>query len=330
LRKGIANDFIIAIPFCNSKSCDLGQFGICCTNVPLRKIESGESHSLVVFIIMSPSNVSSSSSPIPYFEIDPEKSAPLNAHEETSPQSTGPYQYSDGAPIKEISPHEVSQVADDFVHNVGEYATDHQGRPVSAELSHDPSAAEKWNTRSDDAKAMASDIKSVTDPASEELEEDSEESGKSIVRAFTYSLGDDSVAMMALEHSPLSDTEITHLATHPATSGAGKTMVAKAVNESQAAGNHGKVWLSSISPDSMGFYRSLGFKTVKGERVELNPSDSPLWSQAHDGKWRLKEHEGSGFLSERTGNVSSKASDSKRPREEESDEAPSTKRPHIK
>jgi hypothetical protein len=36
VRKGIANDFIIAIPFCNSKSWDLGQFGSYCTNVRLR------------------------------------------------------------------------------------------------------------------------------------------------------------------------------------------------------------------------------------------------------------------------------------------------------
>jgi hypothetical protein len=273
-------------------------------------------------ISMGPNDISS---PIrgTSFGIDPEETTYPLSPEEASLSSTGPYRYSNEPPIKEVSPDDMAGVAENFIGSIGEYSTDNQGSPVSAALSQDPPAAERWVRRSDDAKAIALDIGNVTNSDSE-FGDDSEDS---MVKGFSYNIGDDSVALMALEQHITSGTEITHLVTHPGTSGAGKTMVEKAVNESQAAGIHGKVWVSKISDDSDRFYDSLGFKTSGGGRMELNPSESRhLWSEGQDGKWSLKEHAGSGFLSKKKENESSQASGSKRPREDEDDEAPNAKR----
>ena len=270
--------------------------------------------------IMGPSDITSSS-PEASFGIDPEETTPSHTHEEASPQSTGPYQYSYESPVKEISPEHIIQVAKTFSDSIGDYATDHQGQPVSAQQSHDPSAAEKWNERSSDSQEVADGIGLEADNKPEYFEKNS-------VKAFSYDLGDHSAAVTTLRHNP-PITKVEYFATHPATSRAGTTMIEHVVNESQAAGNDGKVKLSSFSGAATGFYNSLGFKSQQNNHLELNPSKSDLWSQGDDGNWKLKEHKGASYLSKKKSSEPSQASSSKRPHKEESDEeASNAKRPH--
>jgi hypothetical protein len=264
---------------------------------------------------MIPSGVTGSTS-VDHSRINPEET-PLTPKESSS-SGTGPYKYSNEYPIKEISSQEVAQVAQEFSSSISEYATDHEGQPITDQYSSH-NDAKKWNERNGEAQSLADDIGMDT-----------------TAKTFSYNLGGHSVALMSLTHtSPDADgtrpdadaggTRLDNLATHPGTSGAGKTMIEHAVNESAAAGNHGIVTLTSLNDASTGFYHSVGFKQLSGSDIsdmkELNPSESNLWSQGSDGKWGLKEHKGSGFLSE--------ANSSKRPREEEGDEATSTKRPRI-
>ena len=76
---------------------------------------------------MYPSDITDSTQGA-FDEIVPEETTSSHALEETSPQSTGPYQYSNQAPIKEISPEQVLQVANTFSDSIGQYATDqHEG-----------------------------------------------------------------------------------------------------------------------------------------------------------------------------------------------------------
>lgn len=133
---------------------------------------------------------------------------------------------------------------------------------------------------------------------------------------------------MTLRHGPGS-TLVSELVTHPGTSEAGKTMIEKAVNESQDKGNNGVIHLVSLNEASTKFYRSLDFKTLKGKRMELTPSESHLWSQGNDGKWSLKELEDSGYL-EKNESEPSQARGSKRSLEDENnDETPPAKRSHV-
>lgn len=75
-------------------------------------------------------------------------------------------------------------------------------------------------------------------------------------------------------------------------------MIEKAVNESQARGQNGQIYLMSLNSASDGFYKNLGFTDDQGE-LKLNPSESELWSQK-DGTWSLNKNEGTGYLTERT------------------------------
>jgi len=87
-----------------------------------------------------------------------------------------------------------------------------------------------------------------------------------------------SAGMMTLAHLPLA-TEIRRLATHPGTSGVGQTMIEKAVNESQAAGNYGVVRVSSLDDTSEGFYNSTGFQAGEDDYMKLDPSKSGVRTQ---------------------------------------------------
>jgi hypothetical protein len=266
------------------------------------------------------------------FAIDPEESNPSPAEHEASSAVKSPYGYAGEPPIREVSPQELGAVAEEFRSSIGSYANDDKGQPVSAEHSGDPHAAERWNNQSVMAQGLAEDIGGAGEDA--DLNEgNAATNGES--KAFSYDLGDHSVAMMTLRHTTPSTT-VDALAAHPATQGAGKTMMEKAVNESQAAGNQGRVKLSSLDDSSDGFYQSIGFNHSETQSgyMELDPSQSKLWSQGNDGKWQLthtqkppkegeddwqlkKEPEFKGFLRANEGAKPAQASSSKRPREEE-------------
>lgn len=106
-----------------------------------------------------------------------------------------------------------------------------------------------------------------------------------VEKTFSYDLGDEnSAALMTLRHDS-GTTLVSEPRTHPGISVAGKTMIEKAMNESESEGNDGVVPLVSLNASSTAFYRSLDFKPLIGSHMELNPSESHLWSQGQDGKW---------------------------------------------
>jgi hypothetical protein len=249
-----------------------------------------------------------------------EPSSEKETTEEASTQPPPPYQYSKEAPINEISLKEVADVARAFSDSIGEYATANDDEEVTDPhpLDDQPSDADRWNERSLNAIAVAERINKNADTGPENDKV-----------TFSYDLGGDSAALMTLRHGP-GATLISELATHPGTLGAGKIMVEKAVNESQTAGNDGKVHLASLNKASTEFYGSLGFKQLKplkSKNMELNPSDSHLWSQGNDGKWSLKEYERSQFFLKKKHSEPSQTRGLKRPHEDE--ETPNVKRPHL-
>jgi hypothetical protein len=208
-----------------------------------------------------------------------------------SSESTGPFQYSKAAPITEVRPEELPAVAQAFSGGIGQYATDHQGQPVSAPASQDASLAERWTERSQDAQEIGKSIR-MQGARNTAAMPGIESSG---TKTYSYNIGDDlSAALMTLKHGQ-SETELEYLATHPGTSGAGKTMIEKAVNESQAAGNRGDLKLSSDSDASDGFYQSMGFQFGNDGYMRLKPGENELWSQ-ENGKWGLKQHQDDGYL----------------------------------
>jgi hypothetical protein len=211
--------------------------------------------------------------------------------QQASSEGRGPFRYSEEAPVTEVSPEELPRVTQAFSDSIGRYATDHQGQPVSAPASQDESFAERWTERSRDAREIGKSIRmqgarnTLAMPGA----------GTSGTKTYSYNLGDDkSAALMTLKHAQ-SETEVEYLATHPGTSGAGKTMIEHAVNKSQAAGNHGELKLASDSDASDGFYQSIGFQFGADGYMRLKPSESELWSQKN-GTWGLKQHEGDGYL----------------------------------
>lgn len=202
--------------------------------------------------------------------------------EQTSDRNTGPYRYSQDSPVVEVPDDRLAQIAQAFQDSVSQYATDGEGHPVSASLAKYAAKAERWNERSEDAKTIASEI------------------GQNLMRrydpkTYTYDLGGGhSAGMMTLTHSS-SETTVEYLATHPGASGAGKTMIEKAVNESQAKGNRGEVTLESLDDHSSEFYKSIGFQSQDGDEMTLKPSESELWTQ-QNGTWSLKENENKRYL----------------------------------
>ena len=238
--------------------------------------------------------------------IQPEELCPARQEEEPA-KSDESFRYSEESPIQEISPEQLKQIAGDFAKDVQQYATDLKGGPVAAPpskfgMKYDPrklspsyqrerkdqkGAAERWNERNQATKHRVSEHR-----RDDAFNRRSPAGG---AKTLSYDLGNGhSAALMALRHGR--GTRVEHLATHPGTSGAGETMIEKAVNESQTRGNNGEVFLESggVAQD---FYRSLGFKEDGLLDMKLNPSEHPnLWSRNEDGTWSLKKHEGKGYL----------------------------------
>jgi len=235
------------------------------------------------------------SSHVPY-EAPQEQEAPptqSTSQTETSAeqvhQETGPFQFFQDSPVVELAGPRISQVGQSFSDSVEQYTKDQQGRPVSESLpenadSDDVDLAEGWEERSRNTLMMARGIKMNPEPYPNTTQ-----------KTFSYDMGDgQSAGMMTLTHSPL-ETGVRLLATHPGSSGVGKTMIEKAVNESQAAGNHGVVRLSSLDDTSEGFYASTGFQSEEDDNMKLDPSNSDLWTQ-QSGVWSLKENQNKGYL----------------------------------
>lgn len=158
-------------------------------------------------------------------------------------------------------------------------------------------------------------------------------------QAFKYDLGGGhTAAVMGLTHiigdtQSETGTEISELATHPGTEGAGKTMIEKAANESINA--DGELTVRSF-PSSESFYSGVGFKRTAQNKdrmsedepihMHLNPTESDKWSKAEDGTLRLKGLKPDNYV------VLPKVGGTKRVLEETSsdeDESPAHKRPHV-
>lgn len=232
----------------------------------------------------------------------------LPSARQEAPAKSEPFQYSAESPVQEISPKELDKVARGFIDDVQKYATDSKGEPVAAPpskfgLKYDPrklapsyqsarkdqkEAAQRWNERREATKHRTN----------EHRQDDTfrRRSPAGDAKTFSYDLGNGhSAALMALRNFAHS-TRVEHLAAHPGTSGAGETMIEKAVNESQTRGNNGEVVLESAGP-AKDFYRSLGFKEDGLLDMKLNPSERPdLWSKNEDGTWSLTKHKDKGYL----------------------------------
>lgn len=229
-------------------------------------------------------------------------------------------QFSTEYPVKEVKPEELQSVIDNFRSSVGAYYKDKDGKPVSApplplppqtsegsvsnrpsgtvqgptpyppgqkdrvQLPHAPTdfIATGWNNRGIRSRRIA---QLATVP----MREDSQLS--------RYDLGDNqSAAIMHLHHRNDEigqQTSIETLATHPGTTGAGRTMVEHAVNVSEAAGQKGYVGpVHAVNSESEQFFRKQGFEG-NAKFLRLDPSKKKdLWAKNNDGKWEFKENEG--------------------------------------
>lgn len=246
---------------------------------------------------------------------DPQEQEGISSSAQAHQKNSVPFAYSKESPVKELTDEEqIKAVVTQFNESVEQYATDKDGKSISAppsqyKMKNDPrklspayqqqrkddkAAAAKWNQRSSDSRVIATDVQrsSVRDQQRYNPDNPTE------TRTFSYDLGGHrSAAVMSLQHDGNS-TQLKSLASHPSTSGAGETMIEKAVNESQARGQNGQIYLMSLNSASDGFYKNLGFTDDQGE-LKLNPSESELWSQK-DGTWSLNKNEGTGYLTERT------------------------------
>jgi hypothetical protein len=225
-----------------------------------------------------------------------------------SRKTTSPFEYSQQSPVKEVDPEHVKAIAQIYSEGIGEYATDKDGAlmkpPKSKRIRLDPrrsadkknlkGLAERWNRRSADAQELGHRI--GVRGSSEYQFTGRVDAGSGRTPTFAFELAGKPAAMMLLKQSQ-NETEVATLSTHPGTSGAGETMIERAVNESQVAGHNGEVSLTSLNHASTKFYESLGFKQ-QGSEMKLKPAErSDLWSQK-DGTWTLNKHENHGYLSE--------------------------------
>ena len=216
-----------------------------------------------------------------------------------------PMSHQAAAPIMSLpTAAETNTAASRFEYRVNRYAGDRQGNPVEVppavhkgELSLKNLGEKRdrkewkadnaaWQQRSQSATGIANSIK-----LSSGVEEG----------MHAYKLGDEPVALMKLDHKD--GTEIKWLTAHPGVSGAGQSMVEKAVSES-TANNHGGVVKVVPRDESAGFYKSLGFKGNNAE-MTLDPAKSKQWSQQEDGSWGLKANQDKGYLAARPDEASS-------------------------
>jgi hypothetical protein len=237
--------------------------------------------------------------------------------------------YSTESPVKEIPHDSVENAVGNFATNISKYEVPASGRSLNPRASHNDWKSEGetlWNERNESARMAAHGVKW---DAQDALKKD-----PASFQTFKYDLGrGHTAAVMGLKHSE-SGTEVSDLASHPGAHGAGKTMIEKAVNKSTA--QNGKLSVRAL-PDSVKFYKSVGFQeTSENEtrrsddapvNMHLDPSKSDKWSQGEDGNWSLKELEGKKY-----GVLPEKAGGTKRPHEEEVDNAggESSKRPRIR
>jgi hypothetical protein len=202
-----------------------------------------------------------------------------------------PYHYVNKAPIDEVPNVDVQFTSKQFRLSIGKYSTDRKGKTVRDPQSPlepstgMPTPAARWVARSKTAQAVAKEYFEDNDPS---------------VRGttFAYRLGkiNTPVAMMELVHNnEKGTTEVSLLATHPAVSHAGETMIEKAANESQARGHEGTLYVKSLDKGSDRFYLGVGFE-AEGDRMKLTPSTNPLWNNNKGSGWGLTRNDGKKYL----------------------------------
>ncbi len=209
---------------------------------------------------------------------------------------TQPFHYADTAPIEQMHTNdEIEKTTKRLQNRIADYAGDkngqkvelpppvHQGKFTLKRVPEKRKRAEwdkqntAWTDRTDNAHGIANSILQ----------------SKTTAGAHAYKLGEEPVAVMKLKDEG-EHTDITWLTTHPGVSGAGQTMVEKAANAAEQAGQDGRLKLTALDDTSAQFYRSVGFKGDKSG-MSLDPSTSDLWEK-QGSSWQLKKNDEKGYL----------------------------------
>jgi hypothetical protein len=240
----------------------------------------------------------------------PSQYLPMEEESSSYPEDDKP-QYSSQAPIVEIPHSAINAVVDSFDQSISEYQKSSGDTEMGQDEGMSPEKA-AWIQRHEDTRTPTIMVKEGPQNTAEGVG----------YEAFKYDLGGGvTAAVMGLKHSE-SGTELSALATHPGTQGAGKRMVEHAVNQSISEDN--KLHLQSVQ-SAEGFYKSVGFERTAGKNqnltandmvhMHLNPKQSDKWSEEEDGTFTLNtQNDGAGRTSTKRVQNDQENPDRKRPR----------------
>lgn len=251
----------------------------------------------------------------------PDEADEVHAPEHEGKQAKpGPFSYLQQSPVVEVMPgDELGKIANSLIRNIEAYGSTLGGEevyaPPQSSTGHAPRSedATKWRERIGNSIETADMIKGHE------------------ANIHSYDLGGGhSAGLLSLSHAD-SETEVLQIVTHPGGSGAGNTLMEKAVNESHKAGNHGIVHLNAENLESIALYEKQGFKAVEEREGHyiLDPSKSEHWHQ-QDGQWGMKHNEGKGYLaSPETLRASQKQQNKRSADDEDHEETPYPKRQRL-